>query len=97
MGAHIVHNVKNNGKIVVTERIMSRFKLSNFRAMTQPQWTYSSYGDRVPRQSPSSDPYLRYELEPERSAFSRLGSILGFATTVLCMCVIGMIYVLYFH
>lgn len=65
--------------------------------MNKPQWSYSTYDDQTPKTTHTNNQYLKYELERERGPFARLGSILGFATTILCLCVVGMIYALYFR
>ena len=65
--------------------------------MNKNQWTYSSYDDRTPRCTHAPDYTLRYEMERERGACARLGTFLGFFTTILCLVVIGLIYVVYFR
>ena len=65
--------------------------------MNKPQWSYSTYDDQTAKTTHTNNQYLNYELERERDPFARLSSILGFATTILCLCVVGMIYALYFR
>jgi len=65
--------------------------------MTENQWTYSSsYDDKTPRCTHTSSYAFRYDIEGERSASSRVGAVLGFVTTILCLVVIGLIYAIYF-
>ena len=65
--------------------------------MNRTNWTYSSYDDHVPRCTHTANYNFRYEIERERSLSARLGSVLGFLTTILCLVVIGLIYLLYFR
>jgi len=65
--------------------------------MNKTNWTYSSYDDHVPRCTHTANYNFRYEIERERSLSARLGSVLGFLTTILCLVVIGLIYLLYFR
>ncbi|MAW52761.1 MAG: hypothetical protein CME01_08025 [Geminicoccus sp.] len=67
------------------------------RTMTQNKWTYSSsYDDKTPRCTHTNSYSFSYDIEGERSASSRIGAVLGFATTILCIVVIGLIYAIYF-
>ena len=68
-----------------------------FCIMNKTSWTYSSYDDHLPRCTHTANYNFRYEIEREQSLSARLGSILGFLTTVLCLVVIGLIYLLYFR
>ena len=65
--------------------------------MNKTSWTYSPYDDHVPRCTHTANHNFRYEIERERSLSARLGSVLGFLTTILCLVVIGLIYLLYFR
>lgn len=72
------------------------FQLECIIAMTQNKWTYSStYDDHRPRCTHETTYQYGYEIESERSISSRLGSVLGFLTTLLCLAVIGVVYLLY--